>query len=185
MKIKVIIVDGIIDSVRADAEAVNADVEVEIVDFDKNSGDAELLDDEFNTAGMEPILYEVKHCEPLVITDSDELEDYILEEYNKESVELSSLFFDVQVCMPKRDILEAYQSIQHLINGDYVGRFDAVKDMDGNIIDWEERDTFIEDGEFEDIYEGNCKDFLNSFNGKEAETGFCRFDNEELLDFIW
>ena len=75
MKIKVIIVDGIIDSVRADAEAVNADVEVEIVDFDKNFGDAELLDDEFNTAGMEPILYEVKRCEPLVITDSDELED--------------------------------------------------------------------------------------------------------------
>ena len=185
MKIKVMIVDGIIEGVRADAEAVNAEVEVEIVDFDKNSGDSELLDEEFSTAGMEPIDYEIKHCELLVITSSNDLENYILEEYNKDSVELSSLFFDVQVCMPKRDILEAYQSIQSLINGDYVGRFYIKKDKVGNIVKCEEREAFIEDGEFEDIYEGNCKDFLKSFNGKEVEIGFCRFDDGELLDFIW
>ena len=109
------------------------------------------------------------------ITSGSELEDYILEEYYKYDVELNSLFFDVDVCMPEYEILEAYASIQNMINGDSVVR----------IVNGEEVLDFIPSGMYEAIYDGNCKDFLESFNGKEKETGFCRYDGEDLLDFIW
>ena len=58
------------------------------------------------------------------ITSGSELENYILEEYGKHDVELSSLFFDVEVSMKQRDILETYQSIQYTINGDYIVRME-------------------------------------------------------------
>ena len=44
------------------------------------------------------------------------------------------------------------------------------------------------------IYEGNYKDFLESFNGRELETGICRLMDSEMdgdvvkgtqLAFIW
>lgn len=120
------------------------------------------------------------------ITSGCELEDYILEEYSKDDVELSSLFFDVEVHMKESEILETYADIQDIINGDCVIRYATIiTDDDGNIIGGEEADKFIPEGEYKSIYDGNCKDFLESFNGKEIETGFCRYDGEDLLDFIW
>lgn len=43
MKIKVMIRDGIIDTVLGDKEALESDLEVEIVDYDRNLGDEELF----------------------------------------------------------------------------------------------------------------------------------------------
>ena len=120
------------------------------------------------------------------ITSGCELENYILEEYDKYDVELSSLFFDVNVCMKESEILETYADIQEIINGDSVIRYKKIlTDDNGNVIGGDEADDFIPEGKYETIYDGNCKDFLQSFNGKEAITGFCRYDGEDLLDFIW
>lgn len=63
MKVKVMIVDGIVDSVLMDEEALNADIDVEIVDYDKNSGDSDRLEEEFREAGMSHGLYSINHCE--------------------------------------------------------------------------------------------------------------------------
>lgn len=184
MKVRVFIVDGIVDSVRADDEALEANVEVEIIDYDKNTGDSKLLDREFELPGFSPCLHDVNHCEPVVLTSADELEDYILSEYDKYDTELNSLFFDVQVNMLEREILEAYKSIQLLINGDFVGRYHVVN-QDGELLIGDEYDDFIPEGKYRSIYTGKAKDFLEWFNGREESTGFCRFDDDERLDFIF
>ena len=68
------------------------------------------------------------------ITSGCELKNYILEEYHKYDVELSSLFFDVNVCMRESEILETYASIQKIINGDSVIQYETVlTDNSGNI----------------------------------------------------
>ena len=99
---------------------------------------------------------------------------YVRNDYMKYDQELSSLHFDVKVRMPKRDILETYKYLQKDINGDEVVR----------LVNGVESSIFIPRGEYKDIFNGNCKDFLESFNEKEAETGFCRYDGDERLDFI-
>lgn len=63
MKVKVMIIDGIIDSVLMDNEAINANIDVEIVDYDKNSGNSDRLEEEFREVGMSNGLYNVNHCE--------------------------------------------------------------------------------------------------------------------------
>lgn len=120
------------------------------------------------------------------ITSGKELEDYILKEYSKYDVELSSLFFDVEVCMKESEILKAYANIQRIINGDSVIRYkDITTDNEGNIVGGDEAEDFIPEEKYDSVYDGNCKDFLESFNGKELETGFCRYDEDNLLSFIW
>lgn len=111
--------------------------------------------------------------EPL--TTKDALYWYVKNDYMNYDQELSSLHFDVNVCMRKRDILEVYRQLQKDINGDEVVR----------LVNGVEREDFIPKGEYKDVFEGNCKDFLESFNGREYETGFCRYNGEEQLDFIW
>jgi len=112
--------------------------------------------------------------EKKIINTAEELVEHIRYEYSKYDSELNSLYFDVEVCMKESEILEAYAEIQDEINGDSVIRM-----VNGEEVE------FIPDGMYENIYSGNCKDFLESFNGKEEETGFYRFDGEEQLDFIW
>lgn len=122
----------------------------------------------------------------MIIKSQQELEDYVLQEYDKYDTELNHLFFDVQVNMLERDILEAYASIQHMINGDFVIRvINPRLDNNGILLYDDEAEDLIPDGKYNSYYEGNCKDFLRSFNGKECQTGFCRYDGDDLLDFIW
>lgn len=122
----------------------------------------------------------------IVITTADELENYIYDEYRKYDTELNGLFFDVQVKMKEKDILRAYAAIQKNINGDDVIRLlepeiEETDEPNDNI--WGIDADLIPEGEYEDIYEGNCKDFLESFNEKELETGICRvMDCEERED---
>jgi len=63
MRVKVMIIDGIVDSVLMDDEAINADIDVEIVDYDKNTGDSDRLEEEFQEEGMSHALYSINHCE--------------------------------------------------------------------------------------------------------------------------
>lgn len=66
MKCKVIIVDGIVDSVLVDDEAKQAKLEVEIVDFDGDEGDDDLLREEYDLDNNIP--FTTEHCIP----DSEE-----------------------------------------------------------------------------------------------------------------
>lgn len=63
MKIKVMIRDGIIDTVLGDKEALESDLEVEIVDYDRNLGDEELFNKHYDEEGMSDIPHLIDHCE--------------------------------------------------------------------------------------------------------------------------
>lgn len=132
-----------------------------------------------------------------VYTNEEEIENRVYEDYRKYDTELNSLFFDFQVKAPEKVLLETYAEIQHTINGDYVIRLEDPEieetgDCDNNI--WGKEVDLIPEGEYEDIYEGNYKDFLESFNGRELETGLCRVMESEgkgdlsggvKLDFVF
>ncbi len=113
------------------------------------------------------------HC----ISTRKEFFDHVMEEYRKDDVELSSLFFDFNIKMKKVDILETYAELQDTINGD-----DVVRMENGGPVD-----ELIPAGEFEDVYEGNCKEFLERFNDGNIVDGyvFARFDGDDCLDFIF
>lgn len=117
------------------------------------------------------------------ITTTKELENYVYNEYHNDDIELNSEFFDVQVKMPKKDILTAYANIQDTINGDAIVRLTNINlaSFEGYVgrctIDTTEVDL-IPEGEYEDIYEGNCKDFLRGFNYKEETTGIYRIHSQ-------
>lgn len=123
-----------------------------------------------------------------VHTDIEEIKNRIYEDYRKYDTELNSLFFDFRVKASKKALLEAYAEIQHTINGDYVIRLEdpeieKINDCDSNI--WGKEVDLIPEGEYEDIYCGNYRDFLESFNDKELETGLCRvMESEERGDLI-
>ncbi len=122
--------------------------------------------DEFNRAWANII-------EENTIKTPADMYQRVKDEYFKYDTELNSLFFDFRVRMSKKDILETYAELQHDINGDFVGRFENNKEQDELIPhtpDWDE------------VYEGNCKDFLESFNGSDE---FRRYNDEERLDFVW
>ncbi len=133
-------------------------------------------------------------------TTENQIKSQVYNLYNYESTELSSLFFDFDVKMAKGKLLQIYADIQQQINGDSVvylenpvffrpqsGEFrHIVEGKRGNIITDKNRN---------EIYEGNYRSFLESFNGREHDTGLYRImDAEETedglirgikLDFIW
>lgn len=125
-----------------------------------------------------------------IYTNADDIKNYIIEDYRKYATELNSLFFDFEVDgLTEAELLELYAYIQKLINGDYVMRLTDVVLEDDDPKDmciWGKKaDTFIPEGEYQEIYKGNYKDFLESFNDRELETGFCRvMDIEEKGDLI-
>lgn len=63
MKVKVFIVDGIVEDVLMDAEAMAANTELEIVNYDKDNGQDLLLTKEYNNSQMQPAPYSVEHCD--------------------------------------------------------------------------------------------------------------------------
>lgn len=71
--------------------------------------------------------------------------------------------------------MKTYAELQYDINGDCVLRFDNDKEQDElvpNTPEWDE------------IYEGNCRIFLEHFN-EHKETDFRRYNGEEQVDFVW
>ena len=90
----------------------------------------------------------------------EELKEKVINEYNKHSVELSSAYFDFDVSMPVKDILQAYADLQEDINGDHVIYPNNVKGT----------------------YSGNCQDFLVSCN---AKPGYLRLLDDIELDFVF
>lgn len=129
-----------------------------------------------------------------------EIIDKVVADYRKYDTELSGEFFDFQVRATEADILEAYAYLQEMINGDYVTRLSDIKisyDTDSDIyVATGHECELVSPEQRSAVYEGNCKAFLESFNGcdREMETGLCRFidgDEEDgiisgnILDFVF
>ena len=108
-----------------------------------------------------------------IATDWRELYDYVYDNYFENCVELSSGFFNFNVKMPKKDILFAWKYLEEKINEDEVFR-----EENGQIFDEED---FVPEGEYEDIYEGNCMVFLDAFN----DPRFHRVAEGEEACFIY
>lgn len=133
-----------------------------------------------------------------VYTDSRSIKNKIYEEYRKYDTELNSLFFDFQVKMPEKELLKIYSEVVHVINGDDVAKLEDVKiqlsDFSTNTIIGK-RMNLIAEGQYEEIYEGSFKEFLESFNNREKETGIYRITliaenalkivSGYKLDFVW
>ena len=75
--------------------------------------------------------------------------------------------------MPKKDILYAWKFLEEKINEDEVFR-----EENGQIFDEED---FVPEGEYEDIYEGNCMTFLDTFD----DPRFHRVAEGEEACFIY
>lgn len=109
-----------------------------------------------------------------------ELYDYVTQEYRKYDTELNGLFFDVPVQMPQYEILRAYQQLQEDINGDDVV---LLKDETEFVLHGGETGIFgtvipiVAGSGFDEIYTGNCKEFLESFNDQEEESHLYRLDD--------
>ena len=116
------------------------------------------------------------------IKTSQELYEYVMSEYKKDDTELNSLFFDFPVHMFKSDILAAYECLQYDINGDYVVRLKNPRQEtrdNGDVIIYGDCEESLATGE---VYDGNCKEFLESFNDRELETGICRIDEFLVIE---
>lgn len=138
---------------------------------------------------IEDAVNNTKGLKRVQFTKADELEEYILKKYSNDDYEFSSLYFDVDVRMKKSEILETYAKLQKIINGDSVVCYRNIQTNNRNeIIGGEEVDGFVSGPEYEEIYKGNCEEFLKSFNGMESTTGLCRvYENggiKYLLEFI-
>lgn len=133
-----------------------------------------------------------------VYASKEDIIDYVLNEYRKYDTELNSLFFDFHVRLKEKILLKAYAEIQYIVNGDDVIRLEnpnMSKNKDDDVIITGKEVDLIPDGAYENVYDGNYKDFLENFNGKESETGLCRMmdsetDEEDIvhgikLDFIF
>lgn len=136
-------------------------------------------------------------CRETALTDKNSIIDKVCINYRKYNTELTSLFFDFPVKADKNLLLEAYAHIQKACNGDTVVRLInpvLTKNGDEKELEGKKMDSFFTKDE-NGIYEGNYKDFLESFNGRELETGICRLIDIEMdgnttikgsfLDFIW
>lgn len=133
-------------------------------------------------------------------TTENQIKSQVYNLYNHESTELSSLFFDFDVRMAKGKLLQIYADIQQQINGDSVVYLENpvfLMPQSGQLCHIVEgkRGNIITDKNRNEIYEGNYRSFLESFNEREHDTGLYRImDAEETeeglikgikLDFIW
>ena len=60
MRIKVMIVDGVVDAVLGDEEAMQSDLQVEIVDYDRNKDSRESLNSHYESE-LQDIPFSVTH----------------------------------------------------------------------------------------------------------------------------
>lgn len=61
MKIKVIITDGVIDTVLMDQAAMDTDIDIQIVDYDSDCDSHDALLAEYETDGLQDAPFNVTH----------------------------------------------------------------------------------------------------------------------------
>lgn len=99
-----------------------------------------------------------------VITSPEEMYEHVMSEYMKGDTELNSMFFDFDVRMSVRDILVTYAKLQEDINGDMVLRMENWKIKEGR---GGAEDLLLSSKEYDEIYFGNCKDYLESVDNNK------------------
>lgn len=112
------------------------------------------------------------------LTTYDEIYNKVKTDYMNDAVELNGLFFDFEVEATYDTLLQAYIDLQKDINGDDVLHLSDIEIYNIDEDDDEELIWGHQTDETEEFlsqtYKGNMKDFLESFNGHEKETGWCR-----------
>ena len=105
-----------------------------------------------------------------------EIKEQEYEDYIQGTLELDAYYFDFDVCGKKGMLLKAYADIQNTINSDEVVLLHNVsyKEKGGYVEVTGDVDNHDFDEIYNEMYEGNYKDFLESYNGKEKETGLYR-----------
>lgn len=103
-----------------------------------------------------------------------EIKEQVYEDYIQGTLELDAYYFDFDVCGKKGMLLKAYADIQNTINSDEVVLLHNVsyKEKGGYVEVTGDVDNHDFDEIYNEMYEGNYKDFLESYNGKE--TGLYR-----------
>ena len=115
-----------------------------------------------------------------MFTSYAQIKQKVRKDYFSEDTALNGEYFDFDVRMPKGELMRVYADLQKEINGDIVTIIDKpiiVTKVNGEstIFGFEKA---IDDIFMHEVYEGNMKNFLESFNGREQETGWCR-----IMDF--
>lgn len=105
-----------------------------------------------------------------------EIKEQVYEDYIQGTLELDAYYFDFDVCGKKGMLLKAYADIQNTINSDEVVLLHNVsyKEKGGYVEVTGDVDNHDFDEIYNEMYEGNYKDSLESYNGKEKETGLYR-----------
>ena len=115
-----------------------------------------------------------------MLTTYEQVRQKVRKEYFSEDTALNSEYFNFEVRMSQGELMRVNADLQEEINGDIVTLIDnpiMVGQFNGDItIFGFEKE--IDDNFMREFYEGNMKEFLESFNGKEQETGWCR-----IMDF--
>lgn len=117
-----------------------------------------------------------------MLTNWEDIYRKVYKDYLHEDVELCGAFFNFEVSAPKSDLLKAYAELQDTINGDTIIRLrDATEIPDTrdrgattHVAGWEYEG---EDEYMSEVFTGNMRDFLESFNGQEHKTGWYRLSD--------
>lgn len=118
-----------------------------------------------------------------VYSDFDEIRDCISKAYNEDAVELNALHFNFNVKAKKSMLLDIYRGLVKQINGDELVCLNNTNMIvNGNEEIVEGTLAQIKEDDYADVYEGNYKDFLTSFNDAEKNTGIYRLMDAEYLD---
>ena len=187
-------------------DSLKIDYEVKVLADSENGFDS----DDADLIGYDEVYsvdeYSSKRAEEAPLSTHKEIYDRVIKEYRDSSVELNSSFFDFEVSAPRFVLLAAYQELQKELNCDFVIPFEHMvvkSDKEFNTAYITplncSGDAFRQGDQAEDMFKqycGNMKEFLESFNGKEYETGWCRicgtgatvesdFMSGQLLDFVF
>lgn len=125
---------------------------------------------------------------------SRNLYDKIMNDYHKEDVELSGMFFDFDAeelgyNLTLLELLGTYVKLQYDINGDYVVRVDGIVKNNENVVSGETIE-FLNNGKLDEIIKGNLREHLerlgkdNVFRFEELKIKDGKIIYGKLLDFV-
>lgn len=169
-KIRVVLKNGIISQMLS----TDPNTDIEVVAYDPVASDDALFD---RTAAdpedgtLSPVTFSQDYCEG--INSREDLVSYIMDARARHSVDFCSGYFDLPVYMMQADIISAYADLVSWFNGERVVRIDK----DGNVCE-----ELIPAGMFNEIYDGNCAEFLLRFSERANEVGIWHFPNDETTD---
>ncbi len=127
---------------------------------------------------------------------TQQIYESVMADYNANATELCDSYFDFHVKAKKKDLLEIYKMIQKRINGDDVLALknESIENMGSDQWVLGTVSSFDEIPELHEVFDGNFKELLNSYNNSESKTHLYRimdaeFDKKEVtgikLDFIY